>query len=211
MDQTRYPQIILPSYMEHLLYTPCTLDMDRNKSLVVNVDIADHFSKDYGALPVKQLLKTKPNLIKIMSFRGIHGPVVHTDSTTINIDTPLGRRKVTLQQYLERAEIDKPDAIVIIADEVSIMLLAFSFLSLAYAKVAVDVGHNRRRKAFQRTTSWFEQSLQIIRTNKNLQSMKVFGLTMADPLDATILSSFTQSLLHHGVDGKAVFISENIT
>lgn len=68
--------------------------------------------------------------------------------------------------------------------------------------MSTDVGHNRRRKAFQRTTSWFEQSLQIIRSNENLQSMKVFGVTMADPLDAKTLSSVTNSLLHHGVDGK---------
>lgn len=123
MNEIKYPQIILPSYMGHLLYTPCTLDVDRSGSVVVNVDIADHFSKDYGALPVNTMLKTEPNLIKMMSFRGCLGPVVHTDNTTINIDTSLGRRKVTLQQYLQRAEIDRPDAIVVMADEVSSCLV----------------------------------------------------------------------------------------
>lgn len=57
MAQIKYSKIILPSYMGPSLHIPCTLDVDRSKLLVLNVNVADHFSKDYGALLVKPLFK----------------------------------------------------------------------------------------------------------------------------------------------------------
>eukprot|EP01038_Epipyxis_sp_PR26KG_P012300 gene12300-16495_t len=87
------------------------------------LDIVDILHKDFKNTPLSSLYKRKSNIIHILSSRSVeNNPSSYREyqSDGLHIDTNSGRKLVTVQTYLERIAIDKPEFVVSLSDEVSI-------------------------------------------------------------------------------------------
>ncbi len=149
-DSIPTPALVLPSYHGHLLYSPpdltvqlppCVVEEQRkyvevkeseNKDVVekscnkpyqlVLLDIVDILGKDFVKTSLKELSTINPMLLPIMSFRGLNGCAVNADQKSISVQTKMGRKVISLENYIERILIEKPIAAVSLADEVSFRL-----------------------------------------------------------------------------------------
>lgn len=131
MEGSFQPIVILPTYMGHLLYTPADIHESSNDTTFHGtLDVADMLGKDFGDRPVTEVMKTPSNITSVFSFRSIYGPVVNCDGTGLSVQSRSGRKKVTIENYLERASVDKPSILVALADEVSLSL-SFSRVNIA--------------------------------------------------------------------------------
>jgi hypothetical protein len=169
------PALVLPSYHGHLLYSPPDLDVqvpggvlseinanDSTPYQFVLLDIADVVGKDFGKISLKELSTTNPRIVPILSYRGQLGGPVAADNTSISVNTKMGRKKVTVDQYVERIAIDRPFAAVSLADEVNISA----------------TGHNRLRKSVERTLTWNK----VISTHKDFPlDTTLFFTLVVDP------------------------------
>ena len=119
LEGVQTPCLVLPSYFGHLLYSPLDLQTSlSNEKQVVLYDVADLLHKDFGDNAIASLCDIPDNLVPIMSFRGSVGPSVNADNKGISLNTKTGRRQVTIENYLKRIAIDKPKAVISLADEV---------------------------------------------------------------------------------------------
>jgi hypothetical protein len=111
------PAVVLPTYMNHLLYSTSDLQNDYFSNFCL-VDCSDFIGKDYEDLPSRDLIYVPSNQNTILSFRGIHGVAFSCDSDGLGVLTRSGRRKLTFELYLKRAEIEIPKFYVTMGDEV---------------------------------------------------------------------------------------------
>lgn len=117
MTSEKGPTPILPTYMSHLLYTPADIH-NHDEHVFGTFDIADVMGKDFGDRSIPEVMKVPQNIDKVFTFRSIFGPVVNCDSTGLSVLSRAGRKKITIDSYLQRALIDKPQILVALADEV---------------------------------------------------------------------------------------------
>lgn len=120
MTEAKYPIPILPTYMGHLLYTPGDLH-DHNETvdqLYGALDIGDLFGKDFGDSHVTEVMKTPSNITGVLTYRSIYGPAVNCDATGLSVNTRAGRKRINVNQYLQRISIEKPAIVLAFPDEV---------------------------------------------------------------------------------------------
>lgn len=119
MEELFKPIVILPTYMGHLLYTPADIhESSKDTTFHGTLDVADMIEKDFGYRPVTEVMKTPSNIASVFSFRSIYGPAVNCDSTGLSVQSRAGRKKITIENYLQRASVDMPSILVALADEV---------------------------------------------------------------------------------------------
>jgi queuine/archaeosine tRNA-ribosyltransferase len=175
---------ILPTYMGHLLYTPADIH-NHDEHVFGTFDIADVMGKDFGDRSIPEVMKVPQNIDKVFTFRSIFGPVVNCDSTGLSVLSRAGRKKITIDSYLQRALIDKPQILVALADE-----------------TGPNAGHNRRRKAFERTWQWLTHTKQFLNEHSNeLAGCKLFGVVINDSSNPVQLQKMTSSTIDTEVQG----------
>lgn len=119
-----YPIPILPTYMGHLLYSPSDIHNERCiPSYCGTIDVGDVIGKDFGDRQVSEVMKVPQNIEYVFSFRSVFGPAVNCDSSGISVQSRSGRKKITIENYLQRALVDKPSILVALADEVSFHIM----------------------------------------------------------------------------------------
>jgi hypothetical protein len=98
--------------------TPDALDEIKEKYLG-QLDVADLFYKDFNDIPLRDLYKRFPVTELIMSARQA-GKTFESncDAGGMSVDTHCGRKQLTVQKYVERIAIDRPRAVIALADEV---------------------------------------------------------------------------------------------
>lgn len=62
-------------------------------------------------------------------------------------------------------------------------------------QIGPNAGHNRRRKAFERTWQWFTKCQQFIQDNAGKQNTKLFAVVMNDSSNPLQLKKLTSSVL----------------
>jgi hypothetical protein len=128
MRSTRFcdiqtPAVILPSYYGHLLYTPDDLEKDCiTTKQFVQLDIGDLLNKDFKELAVQELSTINSNLIPVLSYWGTQGSPINCDANALSIHTHAGRKKLRLEEYTARMNIEKPNVVISLADEVRLIL-----------------------------------------------------------------------------------------
>lgn len=130
------PCLVLLTYLGQLLYSPADLKIGLEPVLGL-MDIADMVHKDFGSAPLRELCRPAEGVSYLLSYRGSNGPAVNANSNGIHIDTKSGRKQVTMEQYAERMALDRPAAVIAMADE-----------------VVPDAGHKRIKKAAERNRIW---------------------------------------------------------
>jgi hypothetical protein len=116
------PAIVLPSYYGHLLYTPDDLEKDCvDGKQFIQLDIGDLLNKDFKDKSIYELSTVNPNLVPILSYWGTQGSPINCDANALSINTHAGRKKLTMDEYVARINIEKPPVVISLADEVSLL------------------------------------------------------------------------------------------
>lgn len=185
------PRVILPSYLGHLLYTTPDLHDFTRTDLLISLDISDVHLKDFGPASLDDLSVTPKNVQRVMTYRGVLGPPIACDATKgLSILTRGGRKNLTLDQYLDRAVIDRPNYLVALADE-----------------VGQAAGHNRRRKAIERTKVYLKGLLRRLRSDQDspLNNTSILGVVLNDiAFPAHLAESVDQMLQTEELTGLVV-------
>lgn len=117
-----YPLVISPSIMGNALYTPphllTEIAQSSSGSLICQLELADVIGKDFGDIPLSKLQSINPAPLLITSARHMTRGAGLGSKIGVEIDAPGGRKTVTPASLAARAAIDRPLAIIALADEV---------------------------------------------------------------------------------------------
>lgn len=75
---------------------------------------------------------------------------------------------------------------------------------LFVVKIGPNLGNNRRRKAFERTWTWFDKIHNYLAQHEELKSSQLYGVVFADSGHDAQLVKMTQAMLQKGVKGNGV-------
>jgi hypothetical protein len=120
LDSVETPAVVMRTFIGNPMYTtPDALDEIKEK-YIGQLDVSDLFYKDFNDIPLKDLYKAFPAAELIMSARQA-GKMFDSncDAGGMSVDTHCGRKQLTVQKYVERIAIDRPRAVIALADEVS--------------------------------------------------------------------------------------------
>lgn len=114
-----------------------------------------------------------------------------SNDSGIYVDTNSGRNLITVDEYINRVQLEKPLIVVAMADE-----------------VPYSCGKRKLLTAVKRTQTWFENFRRFSMTNSESSLLVgvVVGSKCADqPLGPDCLVAQTQYLLTNGAQGMVVY------
>lgn len=162
LDKLDTPCLILPTHIGQLPYSPVDMDTRIQEPVAGIVDIGDVHKKDFGATALDKLCQQSDQITRIMSPRGHNGPIANANNNGIFVDTNTGRKSVTIEEYAQRIAIDRPAAVIALADE-----------------VAPTETQKRLRKAMERTKLWHPMLAKKLPAGTPL-----IGFCIVDQLDS---------------------------
>jgi hypothetical protein len=120
LNKISTPSVIVGSYMGNPSYTTPDSLNEIQSHYIAQLEIADLCHKDFTDTSLRVMKKDIPNLSTVLSARNMVNNVATSDSNGISIDTFGGRHHISVENYLARVKLDKPEVVIAMADEVSL-------------------------------------------------------------------------------------------
>lgn len=158
------PCVVLASFMGNLLYTPPSLSQE-GWLLLGQLELTDVIEKDFGDVPLSALCApaaqggSGPRLI--MSARSMTRGCGVGTKRGVDMDAPGGRKAITPQKLAARLAVDRPLAVIALADE-----------------VCMTSGAKRLTKSTERTTAMFKELMSLPELDDG-RAVFVFGVAVA--------------------------------
>lgn len=115
------PAPVLRTFLGNPLYTtPDAIDeIPVDDPYFGQLDIADLVYKDFKGTPLSDLCKPFKQVQQILSGRQSGKKFdSNCDAGGMSLDTHCGRKVLSVQQFIERVSVDKPNVLIPLADEV---------------------------------------------------------------------------------------------
>lgn len=119
LESFEFPSLLLPSTYGHLQYTPPDLEYEIKQPQIAMLDAVDVLNKDFGAHKLTDLCQVSSKYSFVFSYFGHNGPIVAVNHNSVSVDTKTGRKVIDINKYIERIQLEKPVAMIALADEVN--------------------------------------------------------------------------------------------
>jgi hypothetical protein len=192
-------------------------------SIVCCVSIRDLIYQDFKEASIDSLLKLPQNTKLLFSVRDLRSVMCDANNDSVLFDGAGGRKRIDVKAYADRIKLDRPGAVIALADEVPWALTsrrpasATSDIAAATADVSVAsasadsssepssqscvTSNKRLSKSSQRNATWF----QALRARDDIDWSKtfLFGVTCSSTSLKVIVDSAT-ALIGMGANGLVI-------
>ena len=219
LGEIETPAVVLSSFLGNPLFTtPDALNEEKDQYLC-QLDVVDLVFKDFKDMELTKLYKSFSTVNHILSAR-ISGKKYDSncDASGMSVDTHNGRKPLTVQNYVERAIIDKPKVVIALADEVcdvlhlpilaEIFSSAWSHHIVICTQINQTLGKKRLKKAIERTATWFQNYITSsaalgvnVRDFNAENSPFLFGVAQYDHSYTLQMPLFIKNMLTQGARG----------
>ena len=123
--------------------------------------------KPFAQLPLHTLHTSPAHSLTLLSPRPIGSSPLPTTQNSIAVSGCNGRQQITVAQYCTRITTDKPEGVIVMADE-----------------VAWHMSSKRLRTAVERSLTWFSELTTLLTpaVTEGVQSQGVFAVVVGGPL-----------------------------
>jgi len=177
-------QLILSSSLGTLQYTPPRLDAELPAvEFAVQVELGEVVdNRDIGSTPLSQLVTSLPRKV-VLSARHMKNGVGVGSKQGVDVEASGGRKTMTSVKLAARAELDRPWAVVALADE-----------------VPMTSGAKRLTKSTERTLAMFKQ---LMATATLGPETLVFGVAVAGHTEGR-MAQMANELVRLGAQGIVI-------
>jgi len=183
-------QLILSSSLGTLQYTPPRLDAELPAvEFAVQVELCEVVdNKDIGSTPLSQLVTSLPRKV-VLSARHMKNGVGVGSKQGVDVEASGGRKTMTSVKLAARAELDRPWAVVALADE-----------------VPMTSGAKRLTKSTERTLAMFKQLMATLgpaESRKSNSETLVFGVAVAGHTEGH-MAQMAKEMVRLGAQGIVI-------